>query len=99
MSKLTIPATQNIKRRETFLLTHKDTLPKEYVHAELLKIAMTRAEKNLRWEQPSNMALLDQTIVHLEERKKETAKSFEIITKKQNLFRKAINVFKSQRSK
>lgn len=66
----TIPAPQNIKRRETFLLQHKDSLPKTYLQAQLLKIAMTRAEKKLRWEQP--LARL----ATQEQRQKETAKIF-----------------------
>ena len=66
----TIPSPQNIKRRETYLLQHADKLPKSYVQAQLLKIAITRAEKKLRWEQP----LL--RLATLEERTKETAKKF-----------------------
>ena len=45
----TIPAPQNMRRRESYLLTHKDTLPKTYVQAELLKIAMRRTENRIRF--------------------------------------------------
>lgn len=86
----TIPAPQNIKRREAYLLTHADKLPKTYVQAQLLKIAMIRAEKNLRWNQPLNQ-------VKLEERKQETAKLFTPIPKKQGFVSRVKGMFKAQR--
>lgn len=48
--KLTIPAPQNIKRRESFLLAHPDYYGPVKTRAELLKIAYVRAKKNLRWD-------------------------------------------------
>ena len=90
VDKKTIPAPQNIKRRETYLLKHSDTLPKKYVQAELLKIAKTRAEKKLRWEQPLFQAKRD-------ERLKETAKTFTPVPKKQTFFSRVKGMFKSQR--
>lgn len=86
----TIPAPQNIKRREAYLLTHADKLPKTYVQAQLLKIAMIRAEKNLRWNQPLNQ-------VKLEERKQETSKMFTPVTKKQGFISRVKGMFKAQR--
>lgn len=50
MSKITIPAPQNIKRREKFLLEHQDYYSKNRFQGELLKVAMTRTEKSLDWE-------------------------------------------------
>lgn len=87
----TIPAPQNIKRREAYLLTHADTLPKKYLQAQLLKIAMIRAEKSLRWETPMRM----QTAEERQERIKETAKNF--IPKKQGFISRVKGMFKSQR--
>jgi len=69
----TIPAPQNIKRREAYLLTNVDKLPKTYVQAQLLKIAITRSEKRLRWETP------DTRLKTAAERMKETAKTFEVV--------------------
>lgn len=48
-ARIRIPAPQNLKRREAFLLENKDKLKPEYVRAQLLIIAHTRAEKKLRW--------------------------------------------------
>ena len=56
-----------------------------------MRIAMTRAEKKLRWEQPA-VKLATQA-----ERMKETAKSFKVVPKKQNILHRMINVFRSQR--
>jgi len=39
--KLTIPAPQNIKRRETFLLEHPDYYPENRFRQELMRIAYT----------------------------------------------------------
>ena len=86
----TIPAPQNIKRREAFLLEHESKMPKEYVHAQLLRIAMERAEKRLKWYQP-----IVQT--KREERMKETAKMFTPIPKKQGFMSRVKGMFKSQR--
>lgn len=88
--KLTIPSIQNIKRRETFLFEYTDYYSPKRFEYELLRIAKIRAEKKLRWEQP---------LFHMkqEERMKETAKTFEIVPKKQGFFKKAMNVFKAQR--
>jgi hypothetical protein len=87
----TIPAPQNIKRRESFLITHADRLPKTYVQAQLLKIAIIRAEKKLRWEVPSIAK------APLEERMKETSKQFTPTPKKQKVFSRVKGMFKSQR--
>lgn len=88
--KITIPAPQNIKRREAFLLTHKDYYPKGRLAQELMRIAMTRAEKKLRWEQPlARMATQ-------EERMKETSKMFTPV-KKQGFIKRVASMFKSQR--
>lgn len=53
----TIPAPQNIKRREAFLLAHADKMPTKYVQAQLLRIAKIRVQKKLRWETPSLQSL------------------------------------------
>ena len=89
----TIPAPQNIKRREAYLLTNADKLPKTYVQAQLLKIAMTRSEKKLRWKTPDTR-LQTQT-----ERMKETAKTFEVVTKPtpKTFFSRVKGLFKAQR--
>lgn len=87
----TIPAPQNIKRRESYLLKHSDKLPKTYVQAQLLKIAMIRSEKKLRWEMPHV------NIGTQEERIKETAKKFIPIPKKQGFISRVKGMFKSQR--
>lgn len=87
----TIPAPQNIKRREAYLLTHADKLPTKYVQAQLLKIAMERSEKRLRWSTPDNRLKTQ------DERMKETAKSFTPIPKKQGFFSRVKGMFKSQR--
>ena len=87
--KLTIPAPQNIKRREAFLLTHRDYYPERRLRQELMRIAMTRAEKTLRWEMPE-VKLATQA-----ERMKETAKTFTPV--KPNLFKRVINIFKPSR--
>ena len=86
----TIPAPQNIKRREAFLLEHETKMPKEYVHAQLLRIAMERASKRLNWNQP----IVQQK---REERMKETAKMFTPIPKKQGFMSRVKGMFKSQR--
>ena len=86
----TIPAPQNIKRREAFLLEHEAKMPKEYVHAQLLRIAMERAEKRLKWNQPI-------LIAKQQERMKETAKMFTPIPKKQGFMSRVKGMFKSQR--
>ena len=86
----TIPAPQNIKRREAFLLEHEAKMPKAYVHAQLLRIAMERAEKRLKWNQP----IVQQK---REERMKETAKMFTPIPKKQGFMSRVKGMFKSQR--
>ena len=90
----TIPAPQNIKRREAYLLQHADKLPKTYVQAQLLKIAMIRSEKRLRWQTPVKM----QTMEEREARMKETAKTFEVVKPKPSFFKRVTNIFKSQRS-
>jgi len=89
----TIPAPQNIKRREAYLLTHADKLPKTYVQAQLLKIAMIRTTKRLRWETPARK----QSAQEREERMKETAKNFEVVQPKKTFFSRVKNMFKSQR--
>ena len=87
----TIPAPQNIKRREAFLLEHEAKMPKEYVHAQLLRIAMERASKRLNWTQPIIMN-------KLEERKKQTAHTFEAVHQKpKTFFQRVKGMFKSQR--
>lgn len=93
----TIPAPQNIKRREAFLLNNADKLPSKYVQAQLLKIAMVRSEKRLRWDMPNNMVLPDITNAHREERMKETAKAFTPVPKKQGFISRVKGMFKSQR--
>lgn len=56
-----IPAPQNIKRREAFLLAHSDRLPKQYLQDELVKIAIVRSQKNLRWDvSTKNITTLEQ---------------------------------------
>ena len=87
----TIPAPQNIKRRESFLLDHKDKLPRTYVQAQLLKIAMIRSEKRLRWE------VKDTRLATQDERMKETAKTFTPILKKQGFISRVKGMFKAQR--
>lgn len=87
----TIPAPQNIKRRESYLITHADKLPKTYVQAQLLKIAMIRTTKKLRWQVP------DTRLKTMDERKKETAQTFEVVHKKPTFFSRVKNMFKSQR--
>ena len=62
----------------------------EYVHAQLLQIAMERAEKRLKWNQP-----IVQT--KREERMKETAKMFTPIPKKEGFMSRVKGMFKSQR--
>lgn len=94
VDKKTIPAPQNIKRREAYLLTNADKLPKTYLQAQLLKIAMVRAEKKLRWHTP------DTRLKTQEERMKETAKAFTPIDKvpiKKTFFGRVKGMFKSQR--
>ena len=86
----TIPAPQNIKRREAFLLEHEAKMPKEYVHAQLLRIAMERASKRLNWNQP----IVQQK---RKERMKETAKMFTPIPKKEGFMSRVKGMFKSQR--
>ena len=88
--KLTIPAPQNIKRREAFLLEHESKMPKEYVHAQLLRIAMERAAKRLNWSQPIVQA-------KRQERLQETAKMFTPVPKKQGFFSRVKGMFKAQR--
>jgi hypothetical protein len=87
----TIPAPQNIKRREAYLLIHADKLPKTYVQAQLLKIAMTRTEKKLRWLTPDTM------LKTADERMKETTKMFTPIPKKQGFISRVKGMFKAQR--
>ena len=88
----TIPAPQNIKRREAYLLTHADKLPKTYVQAQLLKIAMVRSEKKLRWNTP------DTRLQTRDERMKETAKTFEVVKPRpKTFFSRVKGMFKSQR--
>lgn len=87
----TIPATQNIKRREAYLLQHADKLPKTYVQAQLLKIAITRSEKKLRWNLP------DTRLKTKDERMKQTAQAFTPVPKKQTFFSKVKGMFKAQR--
>ena len=87
----TIPSPQNIKRREAYLLTHADKLPKTYVQAQLLKIAMIRSQKRLRWQTP------DTRLKNMDERKKDTAKIFEPVPVKRTLFSRIRNIFKAQR--
>lgn len=87
----TIPAPQNIKRREAFLLNNADKLPTRYVQAQLLKIAMERSEKRLRWSTPDNRLKTQ------DGRMKETAKIFTPIPKKQGFISRVKGMFKSQR--
>ena len=89
--KETIPAPQNIKRREAYLLAHADKLPKAYVQAQLLKIAKIRAEKKLRWQTPDNR------LATQAERMKETSKIFKPIPIKRTLFSRLKDRFKAQR--
>lgn len=87
----TIPAPQNIKRRESFLISNADKLPKAYVQSQLLKIANIRAQKKLRWDVP------DTRLKTQDERMNETAKTFIPIPKKQTFFSRIKNAFRSQR--
>jgi hypothetical protein len=87
----TIPAPQNIKRREAYLLNNSDKLPKTYVQSQLLKIAMIRAEKKLRWTLP------DTRLKTQDERMKQTAKTFTPVPKKQGFFSRVKGMFKAQR--
>ena len=87
----TIPAPQNIKRREAYLLQHADKLPKTYVQAQLLKIAMIRTQKKLRWETPQVAR------APLQQRIEETKKMFTPVPKKQTFFSRVKGMFKSQR--
>ncbi len=87
----TIPALQNIKRREAYLLTNYDKLPKSYAQAQLLRIARIRSDKRLRWETSSIPK------APLQERIKETANVFTPIPKKQSFIDRVKGTFKSQR--
>lgn len=85
--KLTIPAPQNIKRRERFLVEHADYyLPARFEY-ELLRIANIRASKKLRWETPLNYSKRDERI-------KETSKMFEHVPKKVSMFKRTLDWFK-----
>ena len=84
--KLTVPAPQNIKRRETFLLAHPDYYSPKRFEYELLMIAKIRSEKKLRWEQPL-MRMSPQ-----EDRRQETAKTFEVV--KPNAFKRTLDWIK-----
>lgn len=86
----TIPAPQNIKRREAFLLNNVEKLPTKYVQAQLLKIAMVRSEKKLRWETPNRLNTQAQ-------RREETAKTFEVVKPKKTFLSRVKDMFKSQR--
>ena len=88
-----IPAPQNIKRREAYLLTHADKLPKTYVQAQLLKIAMIRTQKKLRWETPRKMETQEERLARINQ----TAKTFTPVPKKQTFFSRVKGMFKSQR--
>lgn len=88
----TIPAPQNIKRREAYLLQHADKLPKSYVQAQLLKIAKIRSEKRLRWETPVRL----QTAEERQKRIEETAKQFTVVQKKPTLFSRLKSIFKKR---
>lgn len=87
----TIPAPQNIKRREAFLLNNYDKLPTKYVQAQLLKIAMIRSEKKLRWE------MTDNRLKTQAQRMEETSKTFTPIPKKQGFISRVKGMFKAQR--
>ena len=90
--KETIPAPQNIKRREAYLLAHADKLPKAYVQAQLLKIAKIRAEKKLRWQTPDNR------LATQAQRMKEFAEKHTTpVPKKQGFISRIKNIFRSQR--
>lgn len=89
----TIPAPQNIKRREAYLLQHADKLPKTYVQAQLLKIANARAEKKLRWEMPH----IAESQESREKRMEETTKMFTPVPKKVGFFSRVKGMFKAQR--
>ena len=86
-SKPTIPAPQNIKRREAYLLINRDTLPKSYVQAQLLKIARIRCDKKLRWAPP------DTRLKTQDERMEETKQTFEPV-KKEGIVSRLKNIFK-----
>ena len=85
MSKLTIPAPQNIRRREAFLLAHPDYYPETKLKAELLKIYLTRIQKGLRWSRSKNTVL---------EKINEQKSEFVPIPKKQNMLDKIMSIFK-----
>lgn len=91
--KLTPPAPQNIRRRELFFLEHADKYPTKRVHAELLRIAMHRANNNIRWGKP------DTRTVTREERLKETASTFQVVEKKQGVLDHVKNIFKPKANK
>lgn len=93
----TIPAPQNIKRREAYLLTNADKLPTTYVQAQLLRIAMIRTEKKLRWDSPINIVLPDIAKAHQEERKKKTAAAFANMPQKQTFVSRVKGMFRPQR--
>ena len=92
----TIPAVQHIKRREAYLLTNSDKLPKTYVQAQLLRIAKIRTEKRLRWETPGRML----TQQEREERMKNQSSDFKVESikpKKHGLISRVKGMFKAQR--
>ena len=89
----TIPAPQNIKRREKFLLDNADKLPKTYVQAQLLKIAMLRSEKKLRW------ATGHEKLKTMDERIGKPSSEFKVESKPtpKTFFSRVKGMFKSQR--
>lgn len=81
--KLTIPAPQNIKRREAFMFAYPDYYKEIKLRAELLKIAFIRAEKNLRWGKPISTLSTDQEVKEFVPIKKLT-----LIDRVKNIFTK-----------
>ena len=89
----TIPAPQNIKRREAYLLQNADKLPKTSGQAQLLKIAMIRTQKKLRWETPQIAK------APIAERINKPSSDFKIESRmpKQTFFGRVKGMFKAQR--
>lgn len=81
--KLTIPSMKNLKQREAFLFAHPDYYSESRLKAELLKIAIIRKTKNLRWPRPQMSMPQEQG----------TETKFTMIPKKTSLIDKVKNLF------
>ncbi len=85
----TIPAPQNLKRREAFLLNNAKDLNANYLRAQLLTIALTRLDKGLKWDNPvSTTQPIDNKAPEFQPLP---------VVKKQGFISKVKGMFKSQR--